>query len=138
MQGRHIREQSYMHDEPARPVRTKFCTHISSHCVRELRVPCAKHTHTVRDKPCTQINDPQLQALQLIIRITRSQRSNMYCFVMLEDEHDRDDIQLAFLRIDTLYGYFAMLVMQLMEGINVHVAPPDRIDWWRGSVTCLR
>ena len=66
MQGRHIREQSYMHDEPARPVRTKFCTHISSHCVRELRVPCAKHTHTVRDKPCTQINDPQLQALQLI------------------------------------------------------------------------
>ena len=72
------------------------------------------------------------------LRITRSQRSNMYCFVMLEDEHDPDDIQLAFLRIDTLYGYFAMLVMQLMEGINVHVAPPDRIDWWRGSVTCLR
>ena len=62
----------------------------------------------------------------------------MFCFVMLEDQQDPDDIQLAFMRLDAPVGYFAMIVMQLMQGVNVHVAPPDRIDWWRGSVTCMR
>ena len=62
----------------------------------------------------------------------------MFAFVLLENADDADDIWLGFMRIEAPVGYFAMIVMQLMEGVNVHVARPDRIDWWRGSVTCLR
>jgi hypothetical protein len=61
----------------------------------------------------------------------------MFAFVLLENADDADDIWLGFIRIEAPVGYFAMIVMQLMEGVNVHVARPDRIDWWRGSVTCM-
>lgn len=61
----------------------------------------------------------------------------MYVFVLLQDADDADAIRLAFMRLDAPMGYFAMIVCQLMQGENVHVAAPDRIDWWRGSVTCM-
>lgn len=62
----------------------------------------------------------------------------MYCFVCLWDAADPDGIRIAFLRLpmDGM-GYFAHVVHQLMQGRNIYIANPNRIDWWRGSVTCM-
>ena len=63
----------------------------------------------------------------------------MYCFVYVRrpaNRHrDSDAISVAFIRTELPMYLFAAIVMQLAEGVTVHMAAPDRIDWWHGFAT---
>ena len=61
----------------------------------------------------------------------------MYCFVYVRraNRRDPDAISLAFIRTELPMYLFATIVMQLTEGISVHMAGSDRIGWWHGFAT---
>ncbi len=79
-----------------------------------------------------------MQALGLWLGLCARLSAVMYCFVYVQQaDHHEFARKIAFIRTELPMNYFALIIMQIMRGLDVHLAGPDRIDWWYGFVTWM-